>query len=201
MVTPAKRPATYADLRRLPEDQPAEIIAGEIVALPPAPLPRHSNAQGATRRFIGGPFHDDHGHGGPGGWWIFAEIDIALSPRDFVRPDLSGWRRERLSAPEATQPIAIAPDWVCEVISRSTASRDRVTKRALYARSGVGFYWLIDPQARVLEALDLRDGMWVERAVYDDGATARVPPFEEVELAVGRLFLPRQAGAEDAGDD
>ena len=42
-------------------------------------------------------------------------------------------------------------------VSPSTAARDRVTKRNLYARSGVAHYWLIDPEARVFEALALRD--------------------------------------------
>jgi Uma2 family endonuclease len=70
-------------------------------------------------------------------WWIFGGVDVALGPHDVVRPDLAGWKRERLERPGAMRPIAVAPDWVCEVISRSTAVRDRVTKPALYARSGV----------------------------------------------------------------
>lgn len=82
---------------------------------------------------------------------------------------------------------------VLAVVSPSTAARDRVTKRQLYARCGVPYYWLIDPDARVLEALALRDGVWVELGVYDDSATARIEPFHAVELAVGRLFLPREA--------
>jgi Uma2 family endonuclease len=191
-VAEAKRYATYTDLLRLPEDVRAEILAGEIVTAP-APLPRHSNVQGATRRFVGGPFHDDHGRGGPGGWWIFAEVDVALGSHDIVRPDLSGWRRERLPRPGRERPIHVAPDWVCEVLSRSTAARDRVTKRALYARSGIPYYWLSDPETRVLEALELRDGIWMERGVHDETMTARIPPFEEIELEIGRLFLDRDA--------
>jgi Uma2 family endonuclease len=68
-----------------------------------------------------------------------------------------------------------------------------MTKRALYARAGITHYWMIDPDARVLEALALRDGTWVDVGVYDDTATARIPPFDAIELEVGRLFLPREA--------
>src|SRR5690606_40154007 len=57
---------------------------GEIV-VSPGPLPRHSKAQGSARRFLGGPFDDDDGRGGPGGWWIFVEVDVALTPHDIVR--------------------------------------------------------------------------------------------------------------------
>lgn len=46
--------------------------------------------------------------------------------------------------------------------------------------------------ARVLEALALRDGTWVEVGVYDDAATARIAPFEAIEIELGRLFLPRK---------
>ena len=83
------------------------------------------------------------------------------------------------------------PDWVCEVISPSTAARDRVTKRALYARAGIAHYWLIDPDARVLEALALRDGVWVEVGVYDERTTARIAPFEAIEVAIGEISAER----------
>jgi Uma2 family endonuclease len=136
------------------------------------------------------------GAGGPSGWWIFAEVDVSLGPHDVVRPDLSGWRRERLVRPGTVRPIEVVSDWVCEVVSPSTAARDRVTKRNLYARAGIPYYWIIDPDARVLEALSLRDGVWLECGVYDDSATARIPPFEAIELEVGRLFLPREAEIE-----
>jgi Uma2 family endonuclease len=195
MSIPARKPATYEDLLALPEGQRGEVLGGELIASP-APLPRHSKVQGAARRFLGGPFDDDDGRGGPGGWWIFVEVDIELGPRDIVRPDLSGWRRERLPRPGPARPIRVVPDWACEILSPATAARDRVAKRALYARASIRHYWLIDPDARVLEALELRDGIWVEVGVYDDEASARIPPFDAVELEVGRLFLPRDADQE-----
>src|SRR5262245_18913222 len=125
MSQPARRPPTYADLLTLSEDVRAEIIGDEIVTLP-APRPRHSKPQGALRRFIGGPFDDDDGFGGPGGWWIFVEVDVQLGG-EIVRPDLSGWRRDRLPDPDV-RPITVTPDWVCEVISTRYQAHDRVTK-------------------------------------------------------------------------
>jgi Uma2 family endonuclease len=192
MASPQRELATYADLLALPEDTRAEILGGNM-QLSPAPLPRHSKAQGSARRFLGGPFDDDDGRGGPGGWWIFVEVDVMLGPHDVVRPDLAGWRRDRLSQPGLKRPIDVVPDWVCEVLSPSTAARDRVTKRRLYAQAGIPFYWLIDPELRALEALALRDGVWVELGVFDDTATARIAPFDAIELEIGRLFLPKEA--------
>lgn len=192
MATPQRKLATYADLLALPQDTRAEVLGGEVV-LSPAPLPRHSKAQGSARRFLGGPFDDDDGHGGPGGWWIFVEVDVMLGPHDVVRPDLSGWKRERFSQPGRVRPIEVVPDWVCEVLSPSTAARDRITKRRLYAQAGIPYYWLIDPELRAVEALTLRDGAWVELGVFDETATARIAPFDAIELEIGRLFLPKEA--------
>jgi Uma2 family endonuclease len=194
MSDAAERLASYADLLELPEDVRAEILAGRIVTTP-APLPKHSKAQRALGGFIGRPYDDDDGHGGPGGWWIFVEVDVQLGPHDVVRPDLAGWRRERLPDPGEQRPIAISPDWICEVLSPSTAVHDRVTKRDLYARHGVAHYWIVDVEARTLEAFSLEGGRWVLRGNHDDDDTARIPPFEEVELIIGRLFLPPAAGA------
>ena len=36
---------------------------------------------------------------------------------------------------------------------------------------------------------------WLETAVLDDAASAKVPPFAEVEVPVGRLFLPAKSDA------
>jgi Uma2 family endonuclease len=198
MSSPAPRLATYDDLLSLPEDVRAEILAGHLV-VSPAPLPRHSKAQRSIGRFIGGPFDDDDGHGGPGGWWIFVEVDVRLAVHDVVRPDLAGWRRERLPRPGNVRPIDVVPDWVCEVISPSTAALDRVKKRALYARHGVGRYWMVDPEARTLEALELDGDRWVEIGAWDETAAVRIPPFAELELELGRLFLPRDADGELPG--
>ena len=193
MADPAERLATYEDLLALGEDARAEVLAGRVHAAP-APLPKHSKAQGALRRFVGGPYDDDDGHGGPGGWWIFVEVDIQLGPHDIVRPDVAGWQRVRLPDPADQRPITTIPDWVCEVLSPSTATRDRVEKRDLYARHGIGHYWIIDVDARTLEAFELREGRWVLTGNYDETATAIVAPFDAIELAVGRLFLPRTQG-------
>ena len=191
-MEPAKKLTTYEDLLALPEDVRAEVIAGAIVS-PPAPLPRHSRAQRALGSVIGRAFDDDDGRGGPGGWWILPEVDVRLSRHDIVRPDLAGWRRERLSTPWDVRPIDVVPDWIAEILSPSNTSQDRVHKRALYARHGVPFYWIVDPAARTLEALRLdASGAWVEVGAYGDGSVARIAPFDAIDLEVERLFPPKE---------
>jgi Uma2 family endonuclease len=157
----------------------------------PAPLPKHSRAQRSLSRFIGGPFDDNDGRGGPGGWWIFVEVDIAFGQHDVVRPDLAGWRRERLIDPGEQRPITVRPDWTCEVLSPSTAARDKVQKRQLYAEHSVPHYWIIDADARTLEAFSLENGRWVLVGSYDEHACVAISPFDAIEIEIERLFLPR----------
>ncbi len=137
---------------------------------------------------IGGPF--DLGEGGPGGWWILMEPDVDLGPLDIVSPDLAGWRRERIPDFPPEQPIAVTPDWVCEVLSPKTARRDRTMKFDLYLRSGVPAYWLVDLELRTLEAFEAQNGRWVRLGAWTDGDKARIAPFEAIEIDIGTLFPP-----------
>jgi Uma2 family endonuclease len=116
---------------------------------------------------------------------------VQLGPHDIVRPDLVSWRRERLPNPADLRPITVVPDWVCEVLSPSTAAHDKITKRAVYARSGIRHYWIIDVDAHTLKAFELLDQRWLLAGTYGDDALARIAPFEQIELAVRRLFLPK----------
>jgi Uma2 family endonuclease len=188
---PPRKPATYADLLALSEDVRAEILDGEVVVSPSA-LSDHARVQRSLGNFVGRPFDDDDGRGGPGGWWILVEVDVQLADHQVVRPDVSGWLRTRLPDPRRTRPIAVTPDWVCEVISPSRPKQDRVRKRRIYAAHGVAHYWIADPEAGTLEALrlDAERGEWRETGAYDDESTARIAPFEAVELEIGRLFFP-----------
>jgi Uma2 family endonuclease len=90
------------------------------------------------------------------------------------------------------RPITVVPDWVCEILSEAHQARDRVTKKRVYAKHGVAHYWIVDPDARTLEAYALDSGRWVDVGAFDETAVARIPPFEAVELPIGRLFLPRR---------
>jgi Uma2 family endonuclease len=184
-VTAATKLATYADLVALPEDVKAEVLGGELVTQP-GPTFGHQRAQARMSRYLGGFFDDDDQ--GPGDWYIVVDIDVRFTAHDIVRPDVVGWRRQRLAGDRQRLPIDVVPDWICEILSPSSTKRDRLHKFQLYARHGVPHYWLVDPVARLLEAYALDGGQWKSIGVYDETAHARVAPFEALELPVGRLF-------------
>ena len=80
------------------------------------------------------------------------------------------------------------PDWICEVLSRSTEQGDRAEKLPVYAREGVRFACLVNPLVRLLEVLRLESGKWLTLAVYRDEARFRAEPFDAVELELGVLW-------------
>jgi Uma2 family endonuclease len=185
MTELALRPATYEDLLKVPDNLVAELIDGELYTTP-RPAIRHANVSSSLGSDLHGWFH--RGRGGPGGWWILMEPELDLMGQALV-PDISGWRRERLPVLPDTATIDVAPDWVCEVQSPSTARFDRVKKLPIYAKHGVQHVWLIDPAARTLEVLRLENGRWVLAGNYGGDDVVRAEPFEAVEIELAALWI------------
>ena len=109
--------------------------------------------------------------------------------RDVVVPVLAGWRKERLPAIPPGPFFTLAPDWICEVLSPSTASFDRVKKMRVFAREGVRHAWLVDPAARTLEVFELIDGKWTLLVAHEEGETVRAAPFGEIEIVLNDLWV------------
>lgn len=140
MSDPAKKRATYEDVLRAPPHMIAQVIDGDLVLMPRPAIP-HALASSSLGEELGPPFK--RGRGGPGGWVIVDEPEIHLA-QDIVVPDLAGWRRERMPEAPSTAFVELAPDWVCEVLSPSTAGLDRVKKTRIYARERVQHVWFVD---------------------------------------------------------
>jgi Uma2 family endonuclease len=186
MAEPVRKEATYDDLYDLPENMTGEIIDGELI-VSARPARRHLD----VASFLGGelvpPFW--FGRGGPGGWIIYIEPEIHFGKHVIV-PDLAGWRKERLSTLLDEHRFADPPDWVCEILSPSTARIDRVKKMRVFAEHEVPYAWLIDPILMTLEVFKLESGNWVVRGLYSEPEKVRAEPFEAVEIDLSNLWHP-----------
>ncbi|MBD0865275.1 MAG: Uma2 family endonuclease [Rhodobacteraceae bacterium] len=190
-ATARKTPATYQDVLDADPIKVAQIIAGTLYTHP-RPAPPHAVASSGLGGKLMDPF--GYGNGGPGGWWILDEPELHLGD-DIVVPDLAGWRRETMPGLPDTAFFAIAPDWICEVLSPSTRQIDIGPKRQIYAREGVGWLWFVDPDARTLEAFEANAGRWTLIATLTENAAVSVPPFDAISFPLGNLWPDGGAGS------
>lgn len=180
----SRRNATAADLAALPGDPYAEVIGGLIVEKA-SPSAEHGAAQAALTAMVWQRFSRGRG---PDGWWILTEVEVELESHDIYRPDVVGWRRDRVPTRPAGRPVRIRPDWVCEVLSASNADNDLVTKFRGYHRNGVPHYWLLDPDSRTLMVYRWSEVGYIAVLTAKRDEKVRAEPFEAMELDVGSLF-------------
>jgi Uma2 family endonuclease len=190
---PNKRRATYEDLEAVPEGLKAEIIDGEL-HIYQHPASGHQLAASILVQLLGPPLQ--LAKRGPGSWWIIHEPWVEFGKGNIFRPDLAGWRRERMPSYIDVNVITLAPDWVCEVHSPSTVKVDRGRKLQFYAQHGVTHAWYIDPLDRWVEIYELQDARLVMCATYGGNERIRAVPFESVEIPLAYLWGETPAPAE-----
>lgn len=180
--------AVYRAVLEAPPHKVAEVLDGRLY-LHPRPAPPHVVVGFSLGDELVSPFQK--GRGGPGGWWIVGEPEVHFgqSPHeDILVPDIAGWRRRRMPALPSTAYFPLAPDWVCEILSPSTRHLDLGRKRDIYAREGVPHLWLVDPDARTLEAFALAGGAWQPLAALTGNVRVSQPPFDEISFALKDLW-------------
>ena len=135
-------PLTFDELCNLPDDgQRHELIAG-VPHVSPVPNRAHQEVQRRLGRLLDRATRVEEL-----GRIYFAPVDVRLSPHDIVQPDIRFIRWDRLASYQPGGVVEGAPDLVVEIVSPSSRLQDDGPKKALYARSGVREYWLVDPAA------------------------------------------------------
>ena len=161
MTTRAK-PVTYDDYLTLPNDgKKYEIIEGELT-MSPSPTTDH---QEISIRLTNAIFSyvDKHKLGK-----VYpAPIDVVLSITDIVQPDIVFISSERTDIITKKNIIA-APDLVIEILSESTETLDRVTKKNLYERYGVREYWIVDSEKRLVEQYILKEKSFESKGMFGE---------------------------------
>ena len=181
-------PAGIEDLVAIPANERFhEIIDGELVRKA-MPSIRHGGAQAGLTIQIGGPYNRRSGVGPLGGWRLAMETEIRFEDHQIYRPDIAGWRRERMPELPDEFPVTLRPDWVCEILSPSNESNDVIKKMRTYQRCHVPHYWIVDPIAESLIVY-----RWTEVGyllVQSAQGTERVnaEPFDGVSFSVHGLL-------------
>lgn len=163
----------YREIRELPEGSRGEILEPGKLLVMGRPAKRHRRAAQAIHRQLGGV---DQGTGGAG-WWIEVEPEVRFGERLFD-PDLAGWRVENVPELPDENPIELRPDWVCEVLSPTTAVTDLRVKLPVYASAGVPFIWIVDPEVHLVQVFVPESGRPLLLASASDENSVRLPPFD-----------------------
>lgn len=129
-----------------------ELIDGIPYSMAPSPFMPHQDAAGAIYASLRKQLQKcKNCH-------AFYELDWIVNNDTVVRPDVSV-----VCAPKTAGHIVQVPSLIVEVLSKSTAIKDREVKTALYAKHGVRYYVLIDTRAKKIEALELKSGTYASK--------------------------------------
>ena len=173
---------TYRDYKNLPESETKryELLEGELIMVP-SPNERHQSIS-RNLEFILYQFIRDNNLG-----TIYdAPFDVVLGD-DVFQPDIIYISKERLNI-IADEGIRGAPDLIVEILSPATAQRDRTYKRTLYARHGVREYWLVDPDERSIEVMELGKIGFESVGVYRKGEMLTSPLFQGLRFNLEEVF-------------
>ena len=136
---------TAEDVRALPEDGNRYECIDGVLLVTPSPAWTHAHAVRVLMRLLDG-YVRQHGLGA----LATAPRDVELTTGDVVQPDILVARSTRGQVIREEEDVA-GLVLVIEILSPSSASRDRGVKRKYYQRAGVEAYWVVDLDARVIE--------------------------------------------------
>lgn len=171
---------TVSDYLELDDDQRYELLRGRLVVTP-SPTFEHQSVLSALNFHI-----ETHVRDRDLGVVLQAPLDVMFGDDTVVQPDLLYVAEDRVDDIRRGHALGGPPDLVVEVLSESTARRDRTEKREIYADEGVPWLVLVDPSERTVETFELADdGRYTldASAAGDDTLTIGVFPELDIDLA------------------
>ena len=180
-ATTEKKKYTYDDYMKTSDDERYELIEGDLIQLF-SPTTKHQRVSGdimievnkfVESRNLGEIFH------GP--------LDVVFDNENVMQPDILFISKERLDI-IGEKNIQGAPDLVVEIISESTAYRDLVQKKKLYARFGVKEYWIVIPEESSVDIFTLKDNAFVLHKSYGKEDILQSPLLKKLKIELKKIF-------------
>ncbi len=175
-----KEKYTYQDYITWPDEERWEIIDGFAYDMSPAPAINHQTIVGNFHTFLNVSLR------GKICRVFMAPTDVILSEFDVVQPDVFVVCDPKKIAEKNIQG---APDLVIEIISPSTATKDRREKFNLYEKNGVREYLIVEPEAKHVERFSLNEaGHFDRREIFDDQQVLPLKSLDRLEMPLWELF-------------
>lgn len=181
---------TYADYLKWQFDEAVELIRGKIYRMSPAPKRRHQRISmqltGQLTSFFAQRSCEVYS----------APFDVRLPNPNYrpgendkvytvVQPDLCVFCD--LSKLDDNGAVG-APDWIIEITSPGTIKKDFNEKFNLYQASGVGEYWIVVPESKLLHGYALREHGYELAELREGGGTVASQTFPELQIDLDPLF-------------
>jgi Uma2 family endonuclease len=185
-------PFTYDDYLALPDDgKRYEVIEGELLVTP-ASLTQHQEV--LTRLMI---LMGSHVSKHCLGKLFSAPTDVVLSMTDTVQPDILFISKGRLRIIAVKNVVAI-PDLIVEIVSPSSAERDREDKRKLYEKYELPEYWIVDPETQTVDLFLYFDNHLNLIETLRGGQFLRSRQIDELSIITGAEVAGRATEAQSA---
>ncbi|EFH89361.1 Uma2 family endonuclease [Ktedonobacter racemifer] len=163
---------TYKEYAAIPEDGHRYEVVNGVLYMSPSPNPRHQRIVLMISNHLLG-FVEGQGLG-----MVFVSpLDVELNYGNIVQPDVFVLLNEHLDRIASSRIIG-APDLAIEIASPSTARHDLNEKLDAYAAAGVPEYWVVTPDAHVVEVWVLDRGVYRSLGLFiaDDVLPSQVLP-------------------------
>jgi len=176
-----KKKYTYEDYLKTPDDVRYELIEGDLL-MTPSPVTKHQR----ILRELGFELLSfvrvkDLGE-------IFlAPFDVHLDNENVVEPDILFISKQRLHI-IGEKNVQGPPDLVVEILSESTANRDLVQKKRLYAKFGVKEYWIVIPGEEIVEIYTLKDALYVLCKSFGKENAIESPLLKGLKIDLKKIF-------------
>ena len=170
---------TCSDYLTWPDEERWEIVAGVAYNMTPAPGIKHQNvvinfSSYLKQQLKGKPCRP-----------FVAPTDVVLSNHDIVQPDIFVVCDEKKITETDIQG---APDLVVEVLSPATALKDKREKKALYERSAVREYIIIDPIELYLERFVLKGKRYGESEIFGPQEVLPLHTLKGIDITLWEIF-------------
>lgn len=173
--------STYEDYVKTPDDERYELIEGDLI-MTPSPIPEHQRISGKIEFEIRKYITENNL-----GEVFYAPCDVYFDDENVVQPDILFIARERLNIIGAKN-IQGAPDLAIEIISESSAYKDMVQKKKLYARFGVKEYWIVIPKERSIEMYILKEKTYHLFKSFELDDTLESPMLKGLKIELKKIF-------------
>jgi Uma2 family endonuclease len=172
---------TEEDYFKLPEtNRIIELSEGRLI-ISPSPTPRHQRISGNLF-----PLIRNYVKSNSLGEVCYSPLDVRLWKGKIRQPDIAFMSKEHKE--RITEELWGIPDLVVEILSESTAKRDKGKKYREYQKAGIPEYWIVDPFQQTIDIYTLENKAYTLLGKYGAGEIAYSKLLAGFQVAVNSVF-------------